>query len=148
MRHEKIKIYLGADHAGFKLKEAIKDYLEEQNILHQDMGNKKFVAEDDFVDFGKKVAQRVSKEKNALGILVCGSGQGMCMIANRYKKVRAAIGYSVSVTKRAKYDDDNNILCLPGRALTQAQTMRIIRTWLNTNFSEIIRYKRRIKKLG
>jgi len=143
-----MKIYLGADHAGFKLKEAIEDYLEEQSIVHQDMGNKQFVATDDFVDFGKKVAQKVSKEKDSLGILICGSGQGMCMIANRFKKVRAAIGYSVAATKQAKHDDDNNVLCLPGRALSQEQAKRIIRAWLNTKFSGFVRYKRRIKKLG
>lgn len=142
------KIYLGADHAGFKLKEAIEELFEEQGIVHQDMGNKKFVATDDFVDFGKKVAQKVSKEKNSLGILICGSGQGMCMVANRFKKVRAAIGYSVAAAKRAKHDDDNNILCLPGRALTQEHAKRIVKAWLNTKFAGFARYKRRIKKLG
>lgn len=142
------KIYLGADHAGFKLKEAIEDWLEENGVPHQDMGNKKFVADDDFVDFGKKVAKKVSTEKNSLGILICGSGQGMCMIANRFKKVRAAIGFSVAAAKRAKHDDDNNVLCLPGRSLTQEHAIRITRAWLNTKFAGFVRYKRRIKKLG
>lgn len=142
------KIYLGADHAGFKLKEAIEVYLEENNFVHQDMGNAKFVPEDDFVDFGKKVAQKVSTEKDSLGILICGSGQGMCMVANRFKKVRAAIGFSVASAKRAKHDDDNNILCLPARSLTQEHAIRIVRAWLNTDFSGFTRYKRRIKKLG
>lgn len=144
----KQKIYLGADHAGFKLKESIKEYLEKQNLEYQDMGNKKFVLRDDFIDFGKKVAQKVSKEKNSLGILICGSGQGMCMTANRFKKVRAAIGHSVAAAKRAKHDDDNNILCLAGRALSTEQAKRIVRAWLTTEFAGLARYKRRIKKLG
>lgn len=141
-------IYLGADHNGFKLKETLQDYLEAKGYQVRDLGNVKFQATDDYPDYAKKVAQKVSRTKDALGILVCGSGQGMCMAANRHKKVRAALGWSSAAARRARHDDDANVLCLPAWRLTNEQALRVVRAWLATDFGNLARYKRRIKKLG
>ena len=140
-------IYLGADHDGFYLKEYLKEYLNNQGYEVRDLGNTKFQPKDDYPDYAKKVAQKIAKEKNALGILLCDSGQGMCMVANRFKDVRAALGWSVAATKRAKHDDNNNILCLPAWPLTQEKARRITNAFLNTPFSNLPRHKRRIKKI-
>jgi len=141
-------IYIGADHNGFTTKEYLKKYFDDKDIKYTDLGNKKFQKTDDYPDYAKKVAQKVSSNKNALGILICGSGQGMCMAANRHKKVRAALGWSSAAARRAKHDDDANILCLPAWRINKAQAIRIVRAWLGTEFAGLARYKRRIKKLN
>jgi ribose 5-phosphate isomerase B len=141
-------IYLGADHNGFKLKEYLQDYLEAKGYTVRDLGNVKFQKTDDYPDYGKIVAQKVSQDKGSLGILMCGSGQGMCMVANRQKGARAALGWSSAAARRARHDDDTNILCLPAWRLTNEQGLRVVRAWLATDFAKLARYKRRIKKLG
>jgi ribose 5-phosphate isomerase B len=141
-------IYLGADHNGFKLKEELKEYLDNKNIAYQDLGNVKFNRYDDYPVYAKKVAQKIAKNKTAMGILMCGSGQGMCMAANKIKNVRAALGWSVAAAKRARHDDDSNIICIPAWRLNNDQAMRVIKAWLNTPFSKLARHKRRIKKIN
>ncbi|MBT6691048.1 RpiB/LacA/LacB family sugar-phosphate isomerase [Candidatus Parcubacteria bacterium] len=141
-------IYLGADHNGFKLKEALKEYLNNKKIDHKDLGNTKFDQRDDYPVYAKQVARQVAKGKTSLGILICGSGQGMSMAANKFKNVRAALGWSVAAAKRARHDDDANIICIPAWRLTNDQAMRVIQTWLNTPFSKLARHKRRIKKIN
>ena len=147
---EKIKptIYLGSDHNGFKSKELVKDYLIQKNYQVKDLGNKKFQKTDDYPDYGKKVAKKVATEKNTLGILFCGSGQGMCIVANKYKGVRAALGWSQAAAKKSKHDDDSNVLCIPAWRLTNDQTLRITNNWLRTPFSNLTRHKRRINKIN
>ena len=140
-------LYLGADHNGFYLKEYLKKYLDERGIIYVDLGNKKFQKTDDYPDWAKLVAKKVQKNKNDLGILMCGSGQGMCITANRYKNVRAAFGWSAAAARRVRHDDDANILCLPAWGLTNEQGKHIVSAWLNTAFAGLTRYKRRIKKI-
>ncbi|PLX24589.1 hypothetical protein C0580_04800 [Candidatus Parcubacteria bacterium] len=142
-----MKIYLGADHNGFKLKEYVQDYLEGKGYKVEDLGNVKLQLKDDYPDYAKAVAKKVQKSKNALGILFCGSGQGMCMTANKFKGIRAALAWSVGAAKKSRYDDDSNIICLPAWRITQDQTRRIINGWLTTEFGNKARYKRRIKKI-
>jgi len=141
-------IYLGADHNGFKLKEYLQDYLEAKGYAVRDLGNVKFQKTDDYPDYAKAVAQKVGKDKDSFGILACGSGQGMCMAANRYKGVRAILGWSSAAARRARHDDDANILCLPAWRLNNEQSLRVVRAWLATDFANLARYKRRIKKIG
>jgi ribose 5-phosphate isomerase B len=141
------KIYLGADHAGWQTKEYLKNHLLQKDIKIVDVGNKKFDPQDDYPDFAKKVAKKVAPDKQSLGILICGSGQGMCMTANKFKNVRAALGWSVAAVKRSRYDNDSNILCLSGWKHTHQDNVRLVKAWLNTPFSQIAKYKRRIKKI-
>lgn len=140
-------LYLGADHAGFKLKETIKKYLSHKNIKFKDLGNHKFVKTDDYPNFAKLVAEAVSRNQNHQGILICGSGQGMCTTANKFKKIRASIGYSIQAVKDARTDGNSNILCLPGRSLSRGKAVKIVNIWLNTPFSNLPRHKRRLEKI-
>ncbi|MBT4516285.1 MAG: RpiB/LacA/LacB family sugar-phosphate isomerase [Candidatus Komeilibacteria bacterium] len=141
-------IYLGADHNGFKTKEYLKKYFDNKNIDYIDLGNTKFQKTDDYPDFAKAVAKKVQKSKKATGILLCGSGQGMCIVANKFKNIRAILGWSSAAARRARHDDDANILCLPAWRLTNEKTLQVVRAWLATDFGNLTRYKRRIKKIN
>ncbi len=141
-------IYLGADHAGFKLKEYIKEWLVKKDYKVKDLGNLKYQQKDDYPDYAKKVAKKVQADKKALGILFCGSGQGMCMTANKYKNIRAALGWTTGAAKKSRHDDDSNILCLPAWRVERDHARRIIAGWISTPFSKLPRHKRRIKKIN
>ncbi len=137
-----MKIYIGADHAGYKLKEHLK---KEFNLI--DLGNTKLNKKDNYPDFAKKVSKKIKKENNSLGILICGSGQGMCMAANKEKKIRASLGYSTKATKISRKDNDSNILCLAARELNKKQAFKIVNAFLKTPFSKLKRHKNRIDKI-
>src|ERR1041385_9116586 len=108
-----MKIYLGADHGGFKLKEEIKNWLKEWNFGFEDMGADHYDPMDDYPDTAWPVAMKVGSEKGSLGILVCRSGQGECIVANKARGTRAALAWNEQSAHSARNDDDANILCLP-----------------------------------
>src|SRR5690606_11658545 len=101
-----------------------------------------------YVDFAKVVCQTVLAQKNAKGILLCGSGSGMCIAANKVRGIRAATCTDTYMAKFARFDNDVNVLCLRTRGVTFASTKRILDVWLNTKFSGEVRHKRRIGKIG
>lgn len=140
-------IYIGADHAGWELKEALEEYLKIEGYSVIDMGNQNLVDGDDYPDFGYAVAKRVVTDGNAHGIVICGNAQGICIVANKVRGVRAATGFNTDVAKSAREDDDSNILCLPGRHLDLKQARAIVDTWLGTEFSGADRHIRRLKKV-
>lgn len=140
-------IYIGADHAGWDLKEALEDHLKEQGYNVTDMGNENLVSDDDYPDFGYAVAKRVATDGNAHGIVICGNAQGICIVANKVKGVRAATGFNKDVAASARTDDNTNVLCLPGRHLTHKEAKGIVDTWLSTDFSSEDRHMRRLKKV-
>jgi len=141
-------IYLGSDHAGFKLKQTIKEYLIKSGFAIKDLGNHNLSPLDDYPDYAEKVAEAVQKNlKSNKGILICGSGQGVCMTANKFKGIRAALGYSVAAAKQSRAHGDSNILCLSGLELSQDQAKKIINAWLKEKFSGEARHKRRLKKI-
>ncbi|MBT5807806.1 RpiB/LacA/LacB family sugar-phosphate isomerase [Candidatus Uhrbacteria bacterium] len=140
-------IYIGADHAGWELKEALEEYLKEKDIRIVDMGNKNLVNGDDYPDFGYAVAKRVVTDENAHGIVICGNAQGICIVANKVRGVRAATGFNTDVAKSAREDDDSNILCLPGRHIDVKEAKKIVDTWLETEFSGEDRHIRRLKRV-
>jgi len=113
----------------------------------EDLGNVKLNLRDDYPDYAKAVARKVQKSSTALGILFCGSGQGMCITANKFKGIRAALAWSVGTAKKSRYDDNSNIICLPAWSINRDQARRIITGWLTTDFSQATRHKRRIKKI-
>lgn len=139
------KVYLGADHAGFLLKEKIKSYLDNQGIKFVDL-SLIHVENDDYPDIAQRLARKVLKEK-AKGILVCGSGVGVCMAANKVKGARAVQGYDTYSTKMARQDEDANILCLRSRKFSSRKNKRLVSLFLETPFSNLTRHKRRINKL-
>jgi ribose 5-phosphate isomerase B len=139
------KIFISSDHAGYKLKEAIKLYLSKKKLSCKDMGP---YTDDkvDYPDFAHKVARRVKTNKNNVGILVCGSGMGMNIAANRHKNIRAAQCFNLKSTKLSRLHNDANIITLGSRLLTKKNALSFIGIFLNTKF-EGGRHKKRIKKI-
>ena len=127
------KIYISSDHAGFKLKEAIKDYLSKKKINFQDLGpnNNDRV---DYPDFAHKVARKVKTNKKNVGILVCGSGMGMSIAANRHKNIRAAQCFNLKSTKLSRLHNDANVITLGSRLLSKKNALNCISVFLNTKF--------------
>lgn len=141
-------IYLGADHRGYYLKEAIKKFLESQNLNYEDEGNFKYELYDDYPDFAKLVAQKVQKKPNQhRGILICGSGIGMSITANKYSNIRAGLCLSSWMAQKAREDDDINILCLAADLVDETTALRIVERFLQTEFLNATKYRRRIKKI-
>lgn len=141
-------IYLASDHAGFKLKEKIREFLIKQKYQVEDLGNHNLSPNDDYPDYAEKVARAVQKSLNSnKGILLCGTGQGVCMTANKFKGIRAALGYSTAAAKQSRAHGDSNVLCLPGGSLKADQAKKIITAWLKENFSGEKRHKRRLQKI-
>ena len=139
------KIFISSDHAGYKLKEAIKLYLTKKKLSFQDMGpyNDNRV---DYPDYAHKVARRVKLNKNNVGILVCGSGMGMNIAANRHKNIRAAQCFNLKSTKLSRLHNDANIITLGSRLLSKKNVLSCVGVFLNTKF-EGGRHSKRIKKI-
>ena len=140
-------IYLAADHRGFKVKEELKKYLRNLGYNFEDLGNKIFDPADDYTDFAERVAKKVSREQENKGILICGSGIGMTIVANKFKKIRAALCFNEKMAQRARSHNDANILCLPADFLPLAKIKKIVKIWLETKFSNEENHKRRIEKI-
>ena len=139
------KISISSDHAGFKLKEEIKKNLKKKKINVIDLGPKTDRSVD-YPDFAKKVARYVASNKSKIGILVCGSGTGMAMSANKIKKIRAAVCYNKASTSLSRTHNNANILAL-GSRLTKKQTaLKLVNIFLSTKFGGG-RHLRRIKKI-
>ncbi len=138
-------IAIGADHGGYKLKEEIKKYFEENNIDYEDYGT---YSEErtDYPIYAKKVAEAMVTGNADKGILICRSGYGMTVVANKFKGVRAASVTSVAYAKAAKADDDINLLTLSGDNTTIKEAIEMINAWLETEFKGG-RYKERLDML-
>ncbi|MCK5628994.1 MAG: ribulose-phosphate 3-epimerase [Nanoarchaeota archaeon] len=139
-------ILLGCDHGGFELKNKIKTYLDEKHQAYSDVGTYSLDS-CDYPDYAKKVAQPISEGKYNRGVLICGTGLGMSMAANRYNNVRAAECYDTFTAQMARKHNDANILCLGERSLDHKLAIEITEKWLNTSFSEGERHKKRIAKI-
>ena len=139
------KIYISSDHAGYKLKEDIKSHLSKKKLSFQDMGpyNDDRV---DYPDFAHKVAKKVKIDKNNVGILVCGSGMGMNIVANRHKNIRAAQCFNLKSTKLSRLHNDANIITLGSRLLSKKLALSCVSVFLNTKFDGG-RHLKRIKKI-
>ena len=139
------KIFISSDHAGFELKEAIKKYLLSKKLTFQDLGPSNNVRVD-YPDFAHKVARKVKISKNNVGILVCGSGMGMNIAANRHKNIRAAQCFNLKSTKLSRLHNDANIITLGSRLLTKNNALKCISVFLKTKF-EGGRHTKRIRKI-
>lgn len=140
-------VYMGADHGGFKLKEEIKNWLLDWHIEYKDLGAFEYNPEDDYPDFAWPVAVRVGSEQSAVGILVCRSGQGECMVANKAKGARAALAWNEQSAIAARNDDDANILCLPADYVSLNNAKKIVHAFLTTPFGKAERFARRVDKV-
>lgn len=144
-----MQIFVGADHQGFQLKSRLVTLLKRNGYEPADEGDDKLDPNDDFPVYASKVVSAVlsSNDNDARGILICGSGQGMCMAANRYKGIRACLAYDLESARSARNDDDSNVLCLPASVLKTEDADSVVRMWLETPFAAAPRYVRRIKEL-
>lgn len=140
-------LYIAADHAGYALKEHLKRFLAKHAIEVQDLGAHTLKKTDDYPDYARSLAKKVMRNQSARGILLCGSGQGMCIAANRVKGIRAVSAWDEKSATASRHDDDANVLCLAARMLTRKKAEDIVRSWLFTGFSGLVRHKRRLRKI-
>lgn len=142
-----MKIFIGADHQGFHMKEKVFAYLAKHSYDVEDVGDQELDATDDFPDFAQMAATRVIGDTgdDPRAILICGGGQGMAIAANRFRGIRAAVIWDAYEAKMTRNDNDSNVLCLPARILEDDESAwkGIIETWLSTPFASAPRYKRR-----
>ena len=145
----KYKLFLGADHAGFELKEHVKKYLLEAGIEVSDMGAYNFDPKDDYPDFIVSTSKSVAEDSTHRGLIFGASGQGEAIAANRIKGIRAALYYggNIELVKLSRTHNDANILSLGARFLTKEEAIDAIKVWLKTDFSNEARHIRRIKKI-
>lgn len=138
-------IPIASDHAGYQAKEKVKKILEDLDHMPVDFGTH---SEDsvDYPDFAVRVARDINQGDHERGILICGSGQGMCMTANKFPKVRGALVYDNHSAEMSRRHNNSNLLCLPGRELGDDQLKEIVKTWLTADFDGG-RHKRRVNKI-
>lgn len=138
-------IALGADHAGFSYKEAIREHLAKQNISVEDFGT---YSEDsmDYPDVAHPLAESVQQKQHELGILVCGTGNGVAITANKHSGVRAALCWNQEIAALVRQHNDANVLCLPARFISQEEAIALVDVFLQTPF-EGGRHARRVGKI-
>ena len=139
------KICIASDHAGYNIKEYVKDFLIKKKISIIDLGPNSNGSVD-YPDYAKKVAKRIKSKKSDVGILVCGSGTGMAISANKNKKIRAAVCYNSSSTRLSREHNDANIIALGSRLTNKALALKLVSIFINTKFKGG-RHKKRIKKI-
>ena len=144
-----MKIYLGADHAGFELKEKLFAHLSKMQHDVEDVGDKVLDPQDDYPQFAYQTVTKLlgSEDKDAKAVLICGSGQGMCIAANRVHGIRASLCWNVETAKETREDNDSNVLCVPARFMKEVEVMEMVDVWLETPFSEAPRHARRIREI-
>ncbi len=142
-----MKIAIGGDHAGFDLKENLKRMLKEKGYECDDLGAETPDPQDDYPEFGRKVAEAVASGEYDRGIVMCGTGMGISISANKVPGVRAAVCYSTDMARISRAHNDANVLALGGRIVAKELALDIATTWLETEFSGEERHARRIRQL-
>ncbi len=142
-------IYFGADHRGFNLKEYLKELVKEQAFEVVDMGNKVYDEKDDYPDFAAAVVKKVSADpEGSKGILMCGSGTGMDIAANKFSRVRSVLALSGDQVYDARHDDDVNVLTFAADFVSNEDAAKITKVFLETPFSGEERHRRRLEKIS
>lgn len=142
-----MKIIIGADHAGFELKEQLKKWLIENNNQIEDIGNHIYDKNDDYPDFSIAVSERISKKEFEKGIIICGSGVGACITANKFKGVRACLCHDTYSARQGVDHDDMNVLCLGARIIGIELAKDVVNAFINAIFSKEERHLRRLEKI-
>jgi ribose 5-phosphate isomerase B len=148
-----MKIYLGSDHNGFALKNHLVAYLQSNGYDAVDATHTRLDPQDDYPQAAGYVVSAMSADDNfhdsqeVRGILICGSGQGVCIAANRFKGIRASVCTDAYAVRAGRNDDDVNVLCLPSRTIDKTEVEKLVQMWLATPFAGADRYKRRIREL-
>ncbi len=138
-------IAIGADHAGFEYKEQLKEFLRKKHLTPDDKGTHSLDSVD-YPDFAHPVAEMVERGEAAFGLLVCGSGNGVCMTANKHAGIRAALCWTVELAKLARQHNNANVLCIPARFVPYELAQEMADAFLNTAF-EGGRHERRVEKI-
>ena len=141
----KARIVLASDHAGFKLKELIKKFLYKKGNMITDLGTKNTNSVD-YPDYAHLLSKKISNKKNNIGILVCGSGTGMVITANKHKNIRAALCYNIKSTKLSRQHNNANVMALGSRLIKKREALNCVKIFLKTKF-EGGRHLRRVKKI-
>lgn len=144
---DSMKIYLGADHRGYELKERVARFLFEKGYTFEDMGADSYHPDDDYPLFAEKVASIVAYEPESRGILFCGSGVGMDIVANKFDNVRCGLGINKLQVEAVRSDDDINILSLASDFTNEEEALLMVEAFLNTPFSGKENHKRRIEEI-
>lgn len=144
-----MKIYVGADHRGFRIRQSLIAYLQKAGYEVIDDSSPKLEPGDDYPVVAQRLVKDIlaSEDDQSRGILICGSGQGICMAANRFKGIRACLGYDREAVRSARKDDDANVVCLPADILEKDNANLLAETFLNTPFVPEPRYVRRIREM-
>ncbi|HKB88723.1 MAG TPA: RpiB/LacA/LacB family sugar-phosphate isomerase [Patescibacteria group bacterium] len=142
-----MKIFLGADHRGYELKEKIARWLFEMEHAFQDLGAQSLDTTDDYTKYAEEVASLVAKNENSRGILLCGSGVGVDVVANKFDGIRSSIGKSVLQIEAGRNDDDMNILVIAADFTTEKEAKAMLIAFLETKFSGKERYKDRLEEI-
>jgi len=140
-----MNIAIGSDHAGFELKQELLNYLRSNGFAPQDMGPNSADSVD-YPDFAHKVAESVETGNTPLGILICGSGNGVCITANKHHGVRAALAWEPELASLARQHNNANVMCLPARFISQEKAFQIVDAYLNSEF-EGGRHANRVNKI-
>lgn len=140
-------LYIAADHGGYPLKEELKIFLVKEGYEVVDLGAEELDLADDYPNFAFKLAEQVTQDKDAGGILICGTGQGMCLAANKVSGIRAVLVHNDFTAKDAADHLDANVICLGGRVTDSETAKKLVKIWLETEFSEDERHMRRLRKV-
>ena len=142
-----MKIYLGADHRGYELKEKIAKWLFEMDHAFQDLGADKLDPKDDYPKYAEEVASLVAGNEGSRGVLLCGSGVGVEVVANKFDGVRAGIGESVLQVEAARRDDDMNILVIASDFTSEKEAKAMLIAFLETKYENVARHERRLEEI-
>ncbi|KKR89127.1 MAG: hypothetical protein UU85_C0003G0044 [Candidatus Wolfebacteria bacterium GW2011_GWA2_42_10] len=141
-------IYIGADHQGFRLKESLKKFLKNQGYEIVDVGNSHYDEDDDYPDFAGLVARQVAQDStNRRGVVICSSGVGVDITANKFKGARSALVDNIEAARLSRHDDDANVLALAARFINEEEAKKILDIWLKTPFSGEEKHKKRLEKI-
>jgi RpiB/LacA/LacB family sugar-phosphate isomerase len=141
-------LYIASDHGGYQLKKYLVKYLTNQlKIEVQDLGPKEHNEDDDFPTYAIPLSQQVASEPDSLGILICRTGHGMCIVANKIKGIRAIMGYSIEAAEKGRSEENANILCLAGGVLTEEHAAAAVKHFLEATFDKEERRIRRLKQI-
>lgn len=143
-----MKVYIGADHGGFKLKERLRRYLKEKGYDVADFGNTQFDPRDDYPDFALPVARQVARDSASRGILICRSGVGVNIVANRIRGIFAVLTQNVKLLKMVRSHENVNVLCLASDFTTLPQAKKLVDVFLQARFSGARRHRRRLDKIA
>jgi ribose 5-phosphate isomerase B len=141
-------IYIGSDHAGYKLKLAVISYFEGSGIRYTDLGPFSYNPEDDYPDYCIPVAKAVAKNKGSKGVVIGGSGEGEAIAANKVKGIRAVVVYDNFTARKTREHNDANVISLRGRGVPAAKSIALLKLWLKTHFSGSKKHSRRIRKIA